>query len=145
MTWIGTFLYEVNSQILWGLYIPDSGYASRAFGFGGMLGIVSSIILGRKDKSKDNPNYKSSYKIMALAFLGIIFVWCAFPILVLSTSYNSINGEIIAMTSQVNIWLALATSVLGCYTASSLMYRKFSIHDMVFGSITVLFKLYREQ
>jgi predicted permease len=76
---------------------------------------------------------------MALAFLGIIFVWCSYPILVLSSVYDSHISKIVAMAGQVNIWLALATSVLGCYTASSLIYRKFCVHDMIFGSITVLF------
>lgn len=139
MTWIGTFLYELNSQILWRLYIPDNGYPSRAFAFGGALGIVSSIILGKRELTKGNPNYKSSYKTMALAFLGIIFVWCAYPILVLSNVYIKHGGEVVTMAGQVNIWLALAASVLGCYTASSLIYRKFCVHDMIFGSITVVF------
>jgi hypothetical protein len=139
LTWIGTFIYEVNSQILWRLYIPDNGYPSRAFAYGGMLGLISSIILNKRDKTINNPGFKSSYKIMALAFLGIIFVWCSFPILVLSSVYTSASGKIVAMIGQVNIWLALAASVLGCYTASTISYRKFCIHDMVFASITVLF------
>ena len=143
LTWIGTFLYEANSQILWRIYIPDTGYPSRAFAFGGALGIVSSIILGKKEQTKENQNYRSSYKIMALAFLGIIFVWCAYPILVLNSVYESEGGKIVAMIGQVNIWLALATSVLGCYTASSLIYRKFAVHDMIFGSITVLLISFR--
>ena len=137
LTWIGTFIYEVNAQILWRLYIPDNGYPSRAFAYGGMLGLVSSLVLGKKNLTINNPSFKSSYKIMALAFLGIIFVWCSFPILVLSNVYTSTTGKIVAMAGQVNIWLALATSVLGCYTASTLSYRKFCIHDMIFASITV--------
>jgi hypothetical protein len=51
--------------------------------------------------------------------------------------YTSTTGKIVAMAGQVNIWLALAASVLGCFAASSLAYRKFCIHDMVFASITV--------
>ncbi len=48
LTWIGTFIYEVNSQILWRLFIPDNGYPSRAFAYGGALGIVSSLILNKR-------------------------------------------------------------------------------------------------
>lgn len=143
LTWIGTFIYEVNSQILWRLFIPDNGYPSRAFAYGGMLGLVSSLVLAKRDKTINNPAFKSSYKIMALAFLGIIFVWCSFPVLVLSSVYTSVTGKIVAMAGQVNIWLALATSVLGCYTASTLSYRKFCVHDMIFASITVLLRLFR--
>jgi hypothetical protein len=137
LTWIGTFLYEFNSQILWRLYIPDNGYPSRAFAFGGALGIVSSLVINKRDKTINNPNYRSSYKIMALAFLGIIFVWCSYPVLVLSNVYESVTGKVVAMAGQVNIWLALAASVLGCYTASAFSYKKFCVHDMVFASITV--------
>ncbi len=74
---------------------------------------------------------------MALAFLGIIFVWCTYPVLVLTSVYQSTSGSIVALAGQVNIWLALAASVLGCYAASSFAYRKFCVHDMVFSSITV--------
>lgn len=74
---------------------------------------------------------------MALSFLGVVFLWCSYPIIVLSSVYTSTGGKIVAMASQVNIWLALAASVLGCYSASCLAHRKFSVHDMVFGSITV--------
>ncbi len=76
---------------------------------------------------------------MALAFLGIIFVWCSYPILVLSNVYISTAGKIVAMTGQVNIWLALAASALGCYTASALTYSKFCVHDLVFAAITVIY------
>lgn len=48
LTWIGTFIYELNSQILWRLFIPDNGYPSRAFAYGGVLGIVSSLILSKR-------------------------------------------------------------------------------------------------
>lgn len=143
LSWIGTFIYEVNSQILWRLFIPDNGYPSRAFAFGGMLGLISSIVLGKRNLTLNNPSFKSSYKIMALSFLGIIFVWCSFPVLVLADVYTSTAGNIVAMAGQVNIWLALATSVLGCYTASTISYRKFCIHDMIFASITVLLHLFR--
>jgi hypothetical protein len=138
LTWIGTFVYEVNSQVLWRLFIPDNGYPSRAFAYGGMLGLVSSIVLSKREKTLNNPSFKSSYKIMALAFQGIIVVWCAYPVLVLANVYTSATGKVVAMAGQVNIWLALATSVLGCYTASTLSYRKFCVHDMIFASITVI-------
>lgn len=139
LSWIGTFIYELNSQILWRLFIPDNGYPSRAFAYGGMLGLISSIIIAKRHLTSGNPAYRSSYKIMAMALLGIIFVWCSFPILVVSNVYTSTTGKIVAMSGQVNIWLALASSVLGCFGASSLSQRKISVHDLVFSSITVLF------
>ena len=143
LTWIGTFIYEINAQLLNRFFIPDNGYPSRAFAYGGMLGLISSFVLGKRDLTVNSSFFRSSYKIMALAFLGIIFVWCSYPVLVLSSTYTSVEGKIVAMAGQVNIWLALATSVLGCFTASAFSYRKFCVHDMVFASITVHNLLFR--
>lgn len=144
LSWIGTFFYELNSQILWRLYIPDNGFASRAFGFGGMLGVVSSLVLGKKELTVYNENAVNSYYLRTLAFLGVIFVWCCYPILTLASTYTSISGQIVAMPAQVNIWLALAGSAIGCYLASSYIHRKFCVHDMVFSSFTVTLILLRE-
>jgi hypothetical protein len=48
LTFFGTFIYELNSALLWRLWIPDNGYASRAFCFGSVLGLVSSLVLGQR-------------------------------------------------------------------------------------------------
>ena len=47
----GTFLYEVNSQLLWRMEITDTGYGMRVFLFGGVMGLFSALILGKKKKS----------------------------------------------------------------------------------------------
>lgn len=141
LTFLGTFLYECNSQILWRLYMVDNGYPIRAFGFGGALGIISSLILGKRNLTEKHPFFRSSYRNMALSFFGIIIAWCVYPVFALSSPYNATNGnygKVILMASQVQIWLALAGSVLGVYTASAFKYRKFHVHDMVFASLSVL-------
>ena len=74
---------------------------------------------------------------MGLSLLGVVIMWSVFPLIVLSDVYVSTSGKVVAMSGQVNMWLALAASVLGCYTASSLVYRKFSLHDIVFSAISV--------
>jgi hypothetical protein len=80
---------------------------------------------------------------MSLAFLGVVLIWCTFPILnlsdVLTATVNDLN---IVSIAQINIWLSLAASVLGCYTASAFIYRKFHVHDMVFSAITVIIIFY---
>jgi hypothetical protein len=48
LTWIGPFIYELNSQLLWRFLWTDTGYPLRAFGFGGAIGLVSSFILGKR-------------------------------------------------------------------------------------------------
>ena len=89
LSFFGTFFYELNSQILWRIFIPDNGFPSRAFAFGSTLGIVSSLILGKKDMTQHSINYVSSYLNRALPFLGAVLVWCTFPILVTGTLYTS--------------------------------------------------------
>ena len=103
------------------------------------MGLVSSLVLGKKENTNSNPYFCSRYRVMGLALLGIIFVWCSFPIIVLTSVYESTTGMIVAMAGQVNIWLALAASVLGVYSATSIYYRKFSVHELVFTSITVIY------
>jgi hypothetical protein len=79
-----------------------------------------------------------------LALLGVIFVWCCFPILTLINTYNSKNGQIVAMPGQVNIWIALAASAVGSYIASLFVHNKFCVHDLVFSAFTVIYWLFRE-
>ena len=143
LTWIGTFIYECNSQILWRLWILDSGYPSRAFAYGGTLGIVSSFVLGKRELTEKNENYRSNYRQMSLSLLGTVFVWCLFPLLVLGDVYVSTTGKIVTMSGQVNIWLALAGSAIGAYNSAAFVYRKFSLHDLVFSAITVRNCLFR--
>lgn len=47
------------------------------------------------------------------------------------------------MIGQVNIWLALAGSVIGTYLASIFLYRRFSVGDLVFACITVFIWIFR--
>ena len=108
-----------------------------------MLGIVSSLLLGRRELTVHNENAKNGYYLRTLAFLGVIFVWCCYPVLVLATTFTSAAGQIVAMSGQVNIWLALAGSAIGCYLASSYLHRKFCVHDMVFSSFTVPLTTFR--
>lgn len=137
LSWFGTLFYEINSQILWRMFIPDNGYPSRAFAYGGTLGLISSILVSKRKETNNHSAFKSSSRTMAVAFLGTVLVWCSYPILVLSGVYTSTTGKVVSMAGQVNIWLALAAGVVGCYAASSLSYRRFCLHDLIFTSITV--------
>lgn len=48
LTAFGTFIYEVNSQLLWRYAISDIGFGMRIFIYGGFVGLISGLILGRK-------------------------------------------------------------------------------------------------
>jgi len=45
---LGTFIYEVNNQLFWRYGISDTGYGMRIFVFGGFMGLISSLLLGKK-------------------------------------------------------------------------------------------------
>ena len=47
---LGTFFYEVNNQLIWRFIITDIGYGMRIFLFGGMMGFISSLLIGFKNK-----------------------------------------------------------------------------------------------
>jgi hypothetical protein len=74
---------------------------------------------------------------MLLSFLGTVFVWCAYPILCLSDLNTSNADKEAIQPSQVNVYLSLASSVLGSYTACAFNYRKFLVHDIIFSVISV--------
>ena len=45
----GSFFYEVNNGLLWRWAIEDVGFCSRVFVYGSFLGLISSLILGKRD------------------------------------------------------------------------------------------------
>lgn len=89
MTLFGSFLYEVNNQLLWNIYITDIGYGMRIFLFGSTLGIVASLILGRKDTTIDHHQYRSIYSSRSLGLIGLVVAFCTFPMLVVSELYQT--------------------------------------------------------
>ena len=80
LTFFGTFFYELNSQLLWRFFILDSGYPSRAFAFGGALGLVCSLILNQRTLTLHNSNYLSSYYLRTLSLFGAVLLWCCYPV-----------------------------------------------------------------
>lgn len=144
---IGTFIYEVNNQLLWRYSVYDVGYGMRVFLFGGMMGFVASFIQGRKETTFNSPRYISVYASRAFGLLGICFIYCLFPVLVASGLYKtSDNNHVILYSSVLRMYLALTASLLGSFVACSFTYRKFYAHDIIFGGITVInLIIFREQ
>lgn len=48
LTLFGSFFYEVNAQLLWRWFVTDNGFGYRIFLFGAIVGIISSLFLGKK-------------------------------------------------------------------------------------------------
>ena len=45
----GSFFYEVSNGLLWRWAIEDLGFLMRVFVYGSFLGLLSSLILGKRD------------------------------------------------------------------------------------------------
>lgn len=138
LTIFGTFFYEVNAELMWRWFVTDTGYGYRIFIFGAILGLVSLHLLGRKETLYEHHNFKSTYTTMSLALLGFLIVWVSFPFLCVAGVFTyTTNDSVIIYASPLNMYLALIAGVLGSFTAASLLYRKFSLHDLIFTGLTV--------
>lgn len=114
----------------------------RIFLFGGVMGLVASIIQGRKDTTINSPRYISVYASRGFGILGLCVQFCVFPCLVAASLYKaSTNKMIILYSSVFRMWFALTAGILGSFAASALTYRKIFAHDLIFGAITVIIYL----
>ncbi len=134
----GSFFFEVNNGLIFRFFIFDVGYGMRTFLYGSFLAFLSALILGKRDTTDAHYDYASSYTIQSLSFLGTVFVWCTFIFLQTANLFTVDNSFLIIYSASVNMWLALAASVLGAFSASALAYRKIHIYDVIFSSISVI-------
>ena len=140
----GTFFYELNSQLLWRREITDIGFGMRIFLFGGVLGFIASLLLGKRETTMNHPRYMSTYSSRSLGLVGLIIIFCSFPSLCMAGLYRtSENNALISYVGPFNMWLALAAGILGSFSASSVTYRKIYIHDLLFSGINVLTIIFR--
>lgn len=79
----------------------------------------------------------SHYHIGAMCLIGGVIICLAYPSLVSTGMQLYSNGlsPTIAATVQINMWLAVAGSIVGVFTANSLTYRKINVHDVIFVSL----------
>lgn len=61
----------------------------RIFLFGGFMGIISSLILARKDTTINHPRYMSLYASRGFGLLGVLVIFCTFPALVAGSLYRT--------------------------------------------------------
>lgn len=138
LTAFGTFIYEVNAQLLWRYSISDVGFGMRIFIYGGFVGLISGLILGRKETTVNHPRYMSVYASRAFGLLGLCVAFCTFPSLVAGSLYKSSrNNHYILYSAVLRMYLALAAGVLGSFSCSALTYRKIFAHDVIFSALTV--------
>jgi hypothetical protein len=93
-------------------------------------------MLGKRDTTVNHPSFRSEYKMMAFGLLGFVFLIVSLPMLNTIGVYPPQNNYIL-FTSNINAWLAVFSSVLGTFTASAIINRKFSIYDLIFNGTSV--------
>lgn len=82
---------------------------------------------------------------MAFSLLGFLFLFVSMPSLSAISIFTKSNYDnFVLYASHINAWLALFASVLGTFTASAFIYRKFSVHDLIFNGTAVIYYLFRE-
>lgn len=80
---------------------------------------------------------------MCFAMLGFLFVCISLPTLSgISIFTRTATDNAVLYASHINAWLAVLSSVLGTFTASAFLYRKFSVFDLVFAGISVTHIIY---
>lgn len=135
----GSVIYELNAQFIWRWYIPDSAFGMRTILFGGVFGLVAGVLLGHKDKTINHPMYKSDYREMSMAILGVLFVIVCYPFMATLTIFTgTTNDAPVYYAVTLNMFIAMFSGVLGTFVASSIIFRKFSVNDLVFTGTAVL-------
>lgn len=79
----------------------------------------------------------SHYHINALALIGGVLICLSYPSLV-STGLQYYSGlaTTIAAVAQINMWLAIGGSIVGVFTANSIIHKKINVHDVIFVSLS---------
>ena len=124
LSWVGPFFYELNSVVFTHFYIVDNGFGMRGFLFGGLLGLFISLILGKKEETAGHKKFRSHYQVQALTLIGAVLVCMTYPNIIsagLLTSTSTVPS--LSAVAQINAWFSLAGSIVGTFTACSLMYR----------------------
>jgi hypothetical protein len=104
------------------------------------MGLISAVILGRRDTTINHAGYYSSYSSRGIALLGFIFTFCAFPYLSVAETYHtSQNNGYITYIAPFNMYFALGAGVLGTFAANALTYRKIHTFDLIFTGLSVNF------
>lgn len=137
LTVFGSFFYEVNSQLLWNFKITDIGYGMRIFIFGSLMGLISSIILGRRNTTSDHYYYRSVYATRSMGLVGLVIVFAAFPMLSVAGVYNvSVRYNLIKYIVPLNMWLALGAGILGSFSMSAIINGKIYLHDLLYSGLS---------
>ena len=137
--WLGPFMYEINSAVFNRFFIIDNGFGMRGFLFGGLLGLIISLVIGKKPETLQHDRFKSHYHIQALTFIGAIIVCLTYPNVIsagLLTGTNSQYVPRVAGIAQINSWLSLAGSIAGTYAACSILYAHLNVHDIAFTALS---------
>lgn len=155
LTLLGTLTGEINNQLLWRLFVTDSGYGMRIFAFGGALGVSTAVAFWNKSSTENHDGYCTNYFSQTYSLLGMIFAWIFFPALIIADLYHvtpttlgavtlfTSTDNIIIGSAVLNVIFSMVSSVIGAFSAAILFNksRKIPVHDIIFGTLSVIFVL----
>ena len=127
-------------MIFWRIFVTDCGFGMRIFLFAGVFGIVMSAILGKRDTTVLHENFKSEYYFQAFNLFGAIIIWCLLPVLNWSDLWHGSTigtDSFILHVVSLNMWFSLCGSCIGSYCGSLALYKRLSIHTIIFSVFTV--------
>lgn len=140
---IGTFAYALNEGVFWNLFIEDNGYGMRIFLFGSSMGIITSLILGKREKTAQHPEYTTDYDHQFTGLVGSVFICVLLPWLSVIDQLPGMAEATYFQIAPLNIWLAISGSVCTSFCTSIWLHGKISNHEIVMSCFSVLVKTCR--
>jgi hypothetical protein len=107
----------------------------RIFLFGSIYGLISSLILGKKELTVKHADYRADKSTQLFGLIGTIFVWILLPWI--STIDQGQAAISYIQIAPLNIWYALSASAATSFAVSILIHGKISVHDVIFSSFVV--------
>lgn len=104
-----------------------------------------SMILGNKDTTVAHSRFLTDYYFQSINLFGSIIIWCLLPVLNWSDLWHSTTASTMSSSTDsyilhvvsLNMWFSLCGSCVGSFCGSLAMYKKLSVHTIIFSVFTV--------
>jgi len=133
MTIIGTFLYEINRQLV-SRYSLDFGGSMTIFCFGGCYGSIISLILffcTQWESFEEHYLRKAGNFSFLLASVGSLFCWVFFPFL----NIDIPNQLIFNFNGGINTFFCISACVVSSVCFTSIINGKFELKYLIYSPI----------
>lgn len=133
MSVIGTFLYEINRQLV-SRYSLDFGGSMTIFCFGGFYGSIVSLILyfcTQRESFEEHYLRKAGNFSFLLASVGSLFCWVFFPFL----NIDIPNQLIFNFNGGINTFFCISACVVCSICFTSIINGKIELKYIIYSPI----------